>query len=469
MRRKIKPLLENVEILDAGSQGKAVARVDNKVVFVPYAVPGDVVDIQVTKMRKSYNEGRLVRIHKYSSKRVPPKCSHFGLCGGCKWQNMDYQHQLYFKQKQVVDNLERIGHASLPDIEPIIPSKHVFYYRNKLEYTFGNRRWFTEEAMKLPEEERINEGLGFHLPGMWDRVLDIDQCYLQEEPSNKIRLALRDFALKEGLSFFNIRAWKGLLRNLVIRTTSTGDLMVIVVFGDDNKEETEKVLSFLHQNFPEITSLIHILNTKQNDVYSDLPFQVYHGKDHIMEEMDGLRFKIGPLSFFQTNLEQGKLLYRKALEFAELQGNECVYDLYTGTGTIANFVAPYASKVVGIEYVDAAIEDAKVNSKINNIDNTHFFAGDMIKVLTPDFIREQGRPDVLITDPPRAGMHEKVIRRILDVSPDRIVYVSCNPATQARDISLMLDRYEIQRIQPVDMFPHTHHVENVLLLKRKAF
>ncbi len=467
MGKRKKPLLENMRILDAGAQGKAVARLENKVVFVPYVVPGDLVDIQTTKIRKAYNEGVAVKIHEYSEKRTDPKCAHFGTCGGCKWQNMDYQHQLFYKQKQVVDNLERIGHLDLPEIAPILPSEKIYNYRNKLEFTFGSKRWILPEEFKIPSEDRQYNGLGFHLPGMWDRVLDIDECHLQEEPSNQIRLAVRDFAIENDLSFLNIRGWTGLLRNLIVRNTSTGDLMVLVVFGEDEPEKRELLLDFLLGKFPQITSLVYSINTKHNDIYNDLPFHIYYGKDHMIEEMDGLKFKIGPLSFFQTNPEQGKALYRLTLEYAGLSGDEIVYDLYTGTGTIANYVAPYAKKVVGIEFIESAILDASINSELNGINNTVFHAGDMIKVLTHEFIRENGKPDVVITDPPRAGMHEKIVRRILQVAPKRVVYVSCNPATQARDVALMSDMYRITRIQPVDMFPHTHHVENVLLLEKK--
>ena len=463
-RRKPFPKYEAVEILDAGSEGKAVARVDNRVIFVPFVVPGDVVDIQVVKKKKSFFEGRAVKFHKYSEKRIDARCEHFGLCGGCKWQNMDYADQLHYKQKQVVDNLERIGGLELPEVMPILGSENIYFYRNKLEYTFSNRRWFVEKPD--PEKPQNRNGLGFHLPGMFDRILDIENCYLQREPSNAIRLAARDFALEKEYEFYDVKTWDGYLRNLIIRTSSTGDLMVIMVFRYVDHIKMPALLDHLAENFPEITSLMYVINDKRNDDISDLEVQLYKGADHIMEEMDGLKFKIGPKSFFQTNRDQALKLYNTTLEFAGLTGDETVYDLYTGTGTIAAFLARHAGKVVGIEYIETAIRDANENSSLNDIQNTHFYAGDMHKVLTDSFIEENGRPDVVVTDPPRAGMHEKVVHQILKIAPEKVVYVSCNPATQARDLAMMASAYTIEKVQPVDMFPQTHHVENVVLLKR---
>jgi len=463
-KRKPFPKYEAVEILDAGSEGKAVARVDNRVIFVPFVVPGDVVDIQIVRKKKSFFEGRAERFHKYSDKRIDPQCEHFGLCGGCKWQNMDYADQLHYKQKQVVDNLERIGGLEFPEVNPILGSDKIYHYRNKLEYTFSNRRWFVEKPD--PEKPQNRDGLGFHLPGMFDRILDIDICYLQRDPSNAIRLAARDFALENEFEFYDVKKWDGYLRNLIIRTSSTGDLMVIVVFRYVDHIKMPALLDHLLEKFPEITSMMYVINDKRNDDISDLEVQLYKGDAFIMEEMDGLKFRIGPKSFFQTNRDQALKLYGTALEFAGISGEETVYDLYTGTGTIAAFLARHAKKVVGIEYNEASIKDAKENSALNDISNTHFFAGDMHKVLTDDFMDENGRPDVIITDPPRAGMHEKVVRQIMKIAPEKVVYVSCNPATQARDLAIMASDYRIEKVQPVDMFPQTHHVENVVLLKK---
>lgn len=463
-KRKPFPKFEAVEILDAGSEGKAVARVENRVIFVPFVVPGDVVDIQVVKKKKSFFEGRAEKFHKYSDKRIEAKCEHFGLCGGCKWQNMAYADQLHYKQKQVVDNLERIGGLEFPEVMPILGSDKIYHYRNKLEYTFSNRRWFVEKPD--PEKPRNPNGLGFHLPGMFDRILDIENCYLQRDPSNAIRLAVRDFALENEYEFYDVKTWDGYLRNLIIRTSSTGDLMVIVVFRYVDHIKMPALLDHLLETFPGITSMMVVINDKRNDDISDLEVQLYKGNAFIMEEMDGLKFKIGPKSFFQTNRDQALRLYQTALEFAGLTGEETVYDMYTGTGTIAAFLARHAKKIVGIEYIESAIRDAKENSTLNGITNTHFFAGDILRVLTDDFIAENGRPDVIVTDPPRAGMHEKVVHQILKIAPEKIVYVSCNPATQARDLAIMASDYRIEKVQPVDMFPQTHHVENVVLLKK---
>lgn len=459
-------MLENVEILDAGSEGKAVARVENMVVFVPWAAPGDIVDIQVVKKKKQFYEGKIIKFHKHSDLRIEPFCSHFGLCGGCKWQHLAYDDQVKFKQKQVFDNFSRIGKFEFPEIQPILRSLTTTYYRNKLEFTFSDFKWMTgdRQANIDPDKRQLN-GVGFHLPGLYDRIVDIDHCYLQPEPSNKIRLAIRDFAIENNITFYNVKNKEGYLRNLIIRNSSQGDLMVILVVRDDNPDYLNAIMHHVQKLFPEVTSLMYVINGKRNDDISDLDVDSWAGKDHMIEKMENLHFKVGPKSFYQTNRDQAYELYKIARDFAALTGTERVYDLYTGTGTIANFVAANASEVVGIEYVEAAIDDAKVNSEYNNITNTKFFAGDMAKVLNEDFFTAHGRPDVIITDPPRAGMHPKVIEQIIHALPNRIVYVSCNPATQARDISLLDEKYSVEKVQPVDMFPHTHHVENVALLK----
>lgn len=472
MRKKPLPFLENVTILDAGSEGKAVARVDDLVVFVPYVIPGDVVDIQVVSRKRNFLEGKAVHFHLYSPDRTEPFCRHFGICGGCKWQNMPYNDQLKYKQKQVNDNFTRIGRFQFPAVSPIIASENTIFYRNKLEFTFSDRRWLTDEDMQQSHEAREMNGLGFHLPQLFDRILDIEKCYLQPEPSNRIRLTMRKFALENNLTFYNTRMHEGFLRNLVIRNTTTGGLMVIVVFArPEFDEEMKLVLDFLHQEFPEITSLMYVLNTKKNDVITDLQVHSWMGDSYIIEEMPDphggpqLRFKIGPVSFYQTNPVQAYNLYKTAYDFAGFRGNELVYDLYCGTGTISNFIAKSVKKVVGIEYVESAIEDAHVNSDYNGIGNTVFYAGDLAKLLNDEFVRENGLPDVIITDPPRSGMHPRVIDQLLVIGSPTIVYVSCNPATQARDIALLTEKYSVEAVQPVDMFPHTHHVENVALLK----
>lgn len=471
MRRKSKnegPLnIENIEILDAGAEGNAIARHNDMVIFVPFVVPGDVCDIRIVSRKRRFYEGRAIKFHKYSSDRVEPVCSHFGTCGGCRWQSMAYTEQLRHKQKQVSDNFSRIGHLEYPEIRPILASASTEFYRNKLEYTFSPFRWLSPDEMNNDPAERDMDALGFHIPGMFDRIVDIEKCWLQPEPTNEIRLAVKMFAKSKGLSFYDIRKFKGDLRNLIIRNSNTGDLMVIVVFGTDVSEVIEMVMNFLAERFPQITSLYYVVNQKHNDTIGDLEPVLFKGEAFMTEQMEDLHFRIGPLSFFQTNSVQALELYKLVSEFTGLLGNEVVYDLYTGTGTIANFIASRARKVVGIEYVEAAVKDAEVNSEINSIHNTTFFAGDMVKVLTPEFISENGKPDVIITDPPRAGMHEKVVKLILETSPLRIVYVSCNPATQARDLSLLAEKYMIKAVQPVDMFPHTHHVENVCLLELK--
>ncbi len=464
-KRRDLPVFENIEIIDAGSEGKAVARVDEKVVFVPWVVPGDVVDIKVTKKRKSYMEGKATAFHCYSDERTEPVCEHFGLCGGCKWQNMKYDSQLKYKQKQVEENLKRIGHLEVKEFFPILASERQYFYRNKLEYTFSNRRWLTDFSKDVDFNDRNMNGIGFHIPGMFDRVLNIENCYLQPEPSNAIRLAVKKYADDHNLDYYDVKIREGFLRNLIIRTTTTGEVMVILVVNYDERATVFEILFHLKQQFPEITSLMYIINPKSNDTVYDLEARLYDGKPYITEEMEELKFRIGPKSFYQTNPVQAYELYKIAREYADLKGDETVYDLYTGTGTIANFIAKNAKKVVGIESVPSAIEDAKENSKLNGIENTVFYAGDILKLLDDDFIAKNGRPDVVITDPPRAGMHEKVVRQIMKVAPDRIVYVSCNSATQARDAAILSEKYSIEKSRPVDMFPQTHHVENVMLLK----
>ena len=464
-RRKQLPLMENVLITDVAAEGKAIGKVDGMAVFVPFAVPGDVVDIQLTRKKKSFAEGRIVRFKQYSENRAVPFCEHFGVCGGCKWQHLPYKEQLKYKHNQVKDNLERIGKVVLPDFAPILGAPQDKFYRNKLEFTFSNKRWLTEEEISSDKEFSQMNALGFHIPGMFDKVLDINKCWLMDDLANKIRNSIRKFCLENDYSFFDLRNQNGLMRNLIIRNTSAGEWMVIVVFYENDNKKREKLMRFIETEFPQITSLLYIINQKANDTFTDQEVITWSGMDHIFEEMEGLRFKIGPKSFYQTNSEQAYHLYEIAREFAQLSGNELVYDLYTGTGTIANFIARDAKKVVGIEYVEEAIEDAKINSEINGIDNTLFYAGDMKDVLNADFINEHGRPDVVITDPPRAGMHDDVINAILFAEPKKVVYVSCNPATQARDLSLLDAKYRVTRVKPVDMFPHTHHVENVVLLE----
>lgn len=468
-RRKELPVLEKVRITDIGAEGNAVARVDNQVVFIPMLVPGDVADIKVIRKRKKYLEGSVIRFHEYSPDRIKPACVHFGVCGGCKWQHLPYELQLKYKQKQVADNLTRIGKVSVPEITPIIGSESQFRYRNKLEYTFSDKRWLTREEINTDSDFEKEDALGFHIPGLFDKVLDIKECHLQPEPSNAIRDAVRRYAHRKSLPFFNLRQQSGFLRNLIIRNNAAGEVMVIVIFFLDEKERREGLLDYLAEEFPQIASLYYVVNAKKNDSLADQQPVLYKGKDHLSEEMSGLKFRIGPKSFYQTNTHQAKVLYDIALDFADLTGREIVYDLYTGTGTIANFVASKAAKVIGIEYIEEAVRDAVINSEINNITNTIFFAGDMKKILTGEFMDSQGHPDVIITDPPRAGMHEDVIKVIMDAAPGKIVYVSCNPATQSRDILLLSGQYEIAAVQPVDMFPHTHHVENVVLLKKRSF
>jgi len=472
-KKKELPLLEKVTITDVAAEGKAIAKVDDLVVFIPYVVPGDIVDLQVKRKKNKYAEAEAVKFHEYSPIRAVPFCEHYGVCGGCKWQVLPYSEQIKYKQKQVTDNLTRIGKIELPEISPILGSEKTQFYRNKLEFTFSNKRWLTNEEVKQNVVYEQMNAVGFHIPNAFDKVLAIEKCWLQDDISNRIRNAVRDYAYEHDYTFINLRSQEGMLRNMIVRTSTTGELMVIIIckIEEDNEEKEmglfKQLLQHVADKFPEITSLLYIVNNKRNDTITDLDVCVFKGNDHIFEEMEGLRFKIGPKSFYQTNSEQAYNLYKITRNFAGLTGNELVYDLYTGTGTIANFVAKQARQVIGIEYVPEAIEDAKVNADINGIKNTLFFAGDMKDMLTQEFINEYGRPDVIITDPPRAGMHQDVIDVILFAEPKRIVYVSCNPATQARDLALLDVKYRVTAVQPVDMFPHTHHVENVVLLEKK--
>ena len=470
-KKKELPLLEQVTITDVAAEGKALARVNDMVVFVPYVVPGDVVDLQVKRKKHSYAEAVAVKFHEYSPLRSEPFCKHFGVCGGCKWQCLKYEEQLRYKQKQVTDNLTRIGKIELPEISPIIGSEQTREYRNKLEFTFSNKRWLTQEEVDQDVKYDQMNAVGFHIPGAFDKVLAIDECHLMDDICNRIRNGVRDYAYEHNYTFFDLRTQEGMLRNMMIRRVDQGPgLMVVMQFKIvDPAEEAQmkQLLKYMADTWPEITSLMYVINNKCNDTIGDLPVHTFKGNDHIIEEMEGLKFKVGPKSFYQTNTRQAYNLYKVARDFAGLTGNELVYDLYTGTGTIANFVSRQANKVIGIEYVPEAIEDAKVNSALNGIENTLFFAGDMKDILNQEFINEYGRPDVIITDPPRAGMHNDVIDTILFAEPKRIVYVSCNPATQARDLSLLDVKYRVTRVQPVDMFPHTHHVENVVLLELK--
>lgn len=467
-KRKKYPFLEDLHITDIGSEGKAIGRHDDRVVFVPLVVPGDVVDAQVIRKRKSYWEAKPVRLKKLSSIRQNPVCKHFGVCGGCKWQMLPYGEQLKAKQKQVTDQLTRIGKFVLPDVRQILGSEKTEFYRNKLEFTFSNKRWLTEDEINEEREFSHRNAVGFHVPGLYDKVVDIEKCWLQEDPSNRIRNAIRDYALGNSLEFFDLREQKGFLRNLIIRKATTGETMVVLSFFRNDNKIIESLMDFIKESFPEITSLQYVINRKANDTILDQDIIVYHGKDHITEKMGELKFRVGPKSFYQTNSEQASKLYKIALEFAELKGDEIVYDLYTGTGTIANFMAGSAAKVVGVELIPEAIDDARENSRINGIKNTDFIAADMKDALTAEFIEEHGRPDLIVIDPPRAGVHENVVRGILGAAPEKIVYVSCNPATQARDIALMAEKYEVKAVQPVDMFPHTHHVENIIQLRRKT-
>ncbi len=464
--KKPLPLLENVTITGIAAEGKAIVKLNDLVIFVPFVVPGDVVDLQLTRKKNSYAEAKAVKFHQYSEHRTEAFCEHYGVCGGCKWQILPYSEQIRYKQQQVTDNLTRIGKIPLPEITPILGSEKTVFYRNKLEFTFSNKRWMTENEIKSGQEFKDMNALGFHIPGMFDKVLNINKCWLQNDISNRIRLEIRQFCTDNDYTFFDLRNQQGLMRNIIIRTSTTGEVMLIVIFYEDDKDKQHALLEHLANKFPEITSLLYILNQKANDTITDQKVLVFKGNDHIFEKMENLQFKIGPKSFYQTNSEQAYNLYKITRDFAGLTGKELVYDLYTGTGTIANFVAHQSKQVIGIEYVPEAIEDAKINSEINGINNTLFYAGDMKDLLNQDFINQHGQPDVIITDPPRAGMHDDVIEAILFAAPERIVYVSCNPATQARDLNLLGEKYRVEKIQPVDMFPHTHHVENVVLLQK---
>lgn len=466
-KRKELPVVENVEITGVAAEGKSIARVDDMVVFIPYGAPGDVVNIKLDKKKRSYAEAHIVDMVKPSPDRVTPACEHFGVCGGCKWQHIPYESQLRYKRDQVVDALTRIAKVEIPEVNPTLGSKETFCYRNKLEYTFSCKCWITFEDLRSGREIADRNALGFHIPGAFDKVLDIKKCWLQDDLSNRIRLFVRQYALAKGYEFYDIKAQQGLMRTLMVRIASTGEVMLIVVFARPEQEKIDDLMGAIAAEFPEITSLLYVVNQKVNDTIADQEVITYRGRDYINEEMEGLQFRIGPKSFYQTNSMQAYELYKVARRMACLKPDDLVYDLYTGTGTIANFVARQVKKVVGIEYVPEAIADAKLNSEVNGIDNTIFFAGDMKDVLTDGFIEEHGRPDVMIIDPPRAGMHEDVVNVILNARPERIVYVSCNPATQARDLALMDEFYRVEEVQPVDMFPHTHHVENVVRMTRR--
>ena len=468
MRKKNRrQVFEKIEVIDAGAKGKTVGKApDGRVIFMTNTVPGDVVDVQTTKKRKAYFEGSAINFHSYSDKRVEPRCEHFGVCGGCKWQHMGYEHQLFYKQKEVENNLRRIGHLDLPESSPILGSKEQYFYRNKMEFSFSDSRWLTLEEIQSEIEIKEKNALGFHIPGMWDKILDIKKCHLQADPSNAIRLEVKDFAVKNNISFFNPRNQYGMLRTLMIRTTSMGEIMVLIQFFEEDKEKRELLLNHLTESFPEITSLQFVINKKQNDTIYDQEIICFAGRDHIIEEMEGLQFKINAKSFYQTNSEQAYELYKVARDFAGLTGKELVYDLYTGTGTIAQFISKSAKKVIGIESVPEAIEDAKSNAANNKIENVDFFVGDMKNVFNKNFIETHGTPDIIITDPPRDGMHKDVVQQILNIAPKKVVYVSCNSATQARDLELMKHLYKVTKVQAVDMFPQTHHVENVVLLEK---
>jgi 23S rRNA (uracil1939-C5)-methyltransferase len=461
-------VIENVTIAGVAAEGKAIARHNDMVIFVNYGAPGDVVDIQIKKTRRRHLEGEIIRFHNKSDSRTEPFCEHFGICGGCKWQHLSYDEQLSYKQKQVTDNLERIGKVNYSfDLIPILGSEQTQFYRNKLEYTFASRRWLTPDEIQSGEEITNPEALGYHIPGFYDKVLDIEKCWLQPEPSNHIRLGIKEFANKNNIDFYDFRTKTGLLRNIIIRNNAKGEFMLILVLFSGEEENRERLLNFVKQNFPDIISIYYMINDKQNTSIADLEPVHFAGEPYLMEEMEGLKFKIGPKSFYQTNSQQAYELYKVARDFAALKGNEMVYDLYTGTGTIANFVARQAKKVLGIEYIEEAVLHARDNSDINGLDNLVFESGDMAKVLTPEFMERHGKPDVIITDPPRAGMHPDVLKQIKASEAKKIVYVSCNPATQARDIEILSDSYKVKKVKAVDMFPHTQHVESVVLLEYK--
>lgn len=466
---KKQPILYNLEVTDVAAEGKAIAKFEDRIVFVQHAIPGDVVDVQVQRRKSNFYEGYAINYHVKSPMRLEPFCEHFGVCGGCKWQPIPYEKQVEYKEREVMSNLQRIGKVELPAVMPILKSAKNRYYRNKLEYTFSHKRWLTYEEMDARKlDNSFNDsGVGFHIPGMFDKIIDIKECFLQPEPSNSIRNFIRNYAHANGLTFFDLRNQEGFLRTLMIRTSTTGEVMVVVVFFHEDKVAREKLLEALATEFPMISSLQYVINGKANDTIGDQDIVVYKGIDHINEQMEGLSFKIGPKSFYQTNSEQAYELYKVTRDFADLKGDETVYDLYTGTGTIALFVARMAKKVVGVEYVEDAIKDAKVNAEVNGISNASFYAGDMKDVLNKEFIAKNGFPDVMIVDPPRVGMHADVVQTILECAPPRIVYVSCNSATQARDLNMMDAMYKVVKVQPVDMFPHTHHVENVVLLEKR--
>lgn len=470
MRKKSRrQLFEKIEVVDAGAKGKAVAKApDGRVIFLSNAVPGDVVDVQTFKKRKAFFEGEAIHFHQLSPKRSEPVCQHFGQCGGCKWQHMAYEHQLFYKQKEVENNLRRIGGVELPEITPILGSKKQYFYRNKMEFSFSDSRWLSFKEINSDAQITDRNALGFHVPGMWDKILDVEKCHLQENPSNGIRNFIKDFSVKNKLPFFNPKKQDGLLRTLMIRTASTGEVMVVVQFFEDDTQKRELLLNAVAKEFPEITSLQYVINSKGNDTIYDQQVICFSGRDHIFEEMEGLQFKINAKSFYQTNSEQAFELYKITRDFAELTGNELVFDLYTGTGTIAQFIAKNSKKVVGIESVPEAIEDAKSNAERNQIENVDFLVGDMKNVFNDEFLVKHGKPDVIITDPPRDGMHKMVVQQLLKASPEKIVYVSCNSATQARDLSLLDADYKVEKVQPVDMFPQTHHVENVILLRKRS-
>ncbi|WP_445956489.1 23S rRNA (uracil(1939)-C(5))-methyltransferase RlmD [Yeosuana sp.] len=468
-RRNKKQIFTNIEVMDAGSKGKTIAKApDGKVIFLPNAVPGDVVDVQTFKMRKAYYEGKAIHFHKLSDKRTQPACEHFGVCGGCKWQDMGYAHQLSYKQNEVVNNLTRIGHIELPEVTPILGSEKQYFYRNKMEFSFSDARWLTVEEIQSDKDLGDKNALGFHIPGMWDKILDIKTCHLQEDPSNAIRNAVKTFAIENNLEFFNTRNQTGFLRTMMIRTSTTGDLMVMIQFFKEDKPNRELLLNFIAESFPQITSLQFVINEKANDTIYDQEVICYKGDDHIFEEMESLKFKINAKSFYQTNSDQAYELYKIARDFAGLTGEELVYDLYTGAGTIAQFVAKQAKKVIGVEAVPDAIMAAKENAQLNNIQNVEFFVGDMKHVFNNSFIAKHGQPDVIVTDPPRDGMHKDVVQQILNIAPEKVVYVSCNSATQARDLALMDSLYKVTKVQAVDMFPQTFHVENVVLLEKRS-
>ena len=467
-KRRPREFFQQLEVIDAGAKGKAIAKApDGRTIFIRNAVPGDIVDVQTTKKRKSYFEAEATYFHHLSDRRTKPRCEHFGICGGCKWQHMAYEHQLYYKEQEVLNNLRRIGHLQITDTEPIIGSAATYEYRNKLEFSFSDSRWLSKEEIEGEQLVEDRNALGFHIPGMWDKILDIRECHLQKAPSNEIRQEIRAFSLEHGMEFYSPRNKKGFLRNLMIRTTSTGDLMVLLQFFQDRPDQRIKLLEHIGNRFPQITSLLYVINNKANDTIYDLEVSCFKGQPYIFEEMEGLRFRIGAKSFYQTNSDQAYVLYKIVREFAAPQGGETVYDLYTGTGTIALFLARHVSRVIGIDSVPEAVESAKFNASNNRIDNALFFTGDMKVIFDDEFIGHNGVPDIIIADPPRDGMHKNVVRQILNIGSPKIVYVSCNSATQARDLALMNDTYEIRRIQPVDMFPQTHHVENVVLLEKR--